>query len=43
MGDWNASLALTAGLLAALARKDRTGEGDKVTVTYIIVRFGLCR
>ena len=33
MGDWNASLALTAGVLAALARKDRTGEGDKVTVT----------
>lgn len=32
-GDWNASMALTSGLLAALVRKDRTGEGDKVTVT----------
>ncbi len=32
MGDWNTSLAITAGLLGALARKDRTGEGDKVTV-----------
>lgn len=32
VGDWNASVALTAGLLGALVRKDRTGEGDKVTV-----------
>lgn len=31
-GDWNASIALTAGLLSALVRKDRCGEGDKVTV-----------
>ncbi|MGN0047064.1 MAG: CaiB/BaiF CoA transferase family protein [Eggerthellaceae bacterium] len=33
VGDWNASMALTAGLLGALVRKDRTGEGDKVTVS----------
>jgi crotonobetainyl-CoA:carnitine CoA-transferase CaiB-like acyl-CoA transferase len=32
VGDWNASMALTAGLLAALVRKQQTGEGDKVTV-----------
>ena len=32
IGDWNASMALTAGVLGALVRKDRTGEGDKVTV-----------
>lgn len=31
-GDWNASMALTSGLLGALVRKDRTGVGDKVTV-----------
>ena len=31
-GDWNAGLTLTAGILAALVRKDRTGLGDKVTV-----------
>ncbi|MGI6590781.1 MAG: CaiB/BaiF CoA transferase family protein [Eggerthellaceae bacterium] len=31
-GDWNASIALAAGLLSALVRKDRCGEGDKVTV-----------
>lgn len=31
-GDWNASLALCSGILAALVRKDRCGEGDKVTV-----------
>lgn len=32
MGDWNASMALTSGLLGALVRKERTGTGDKVTV-----------
>ena len=32
IGDWNSSIALTAGLLGALVRKERTGEGDKVTV-----------
>lgn len=32
VGDWNASMALTSGLLAALVRKQLTGEGDKVTV-----------
>lgn len=32
IGDWNASITLTAGLLGALVRKDRTGVGDKVTV-----------
>lgn len=32
MGDWNASMALTSGLLGALVRKERTGVGDKVTV-----------
>ena len=31
-GDWNASIAMTSGLLAALVRKDRSGVGDKVTV-----------
>jgi len=31
-GDWNASMALTAGILGALVRKQRCGEGDKVTV-----------
>ena len=31
-GDWNASLALTSGILAALYRAEKTGEGDKVTV-----------
>ncbi|MGI6105308.1 MAG: CaiB/BaiF CoA transferase family protein [Raoultibacter sp.] len=31
-GDWNASMALTSGLLAALVRKNLTGVGDKVTV-----------
>lgn len=31
IGDWNSSITLTAGLLAALVRKERTGEGDKVT------------
>lgn len=33
IGDWNSSVTLTAGLLAALVRKERTGEGDKVTTT----------
>lgn len=32
IGDWNSSMALTAGLLGALVRKERTGVGDKVTV-----------
>lgn len=32
MGDFNASIALTAGVLGALVRKGRTGEGDKVVV-----------
>ncbi len=31
-GDFNAAIALAAGVLAALVRKDRTGEGDKVVV-----------
>lgn len=31
IGDWNSSVTLTAGLLAALVRKERTGVGDKVT------------
>jgi crotonobetainyl-CoA:carnitine CoA-transferase CaiB-like acyl-CoA transferase len=30
-GDWNASIVLTTGVLAALVRKQRTGMGDKVT------------
>lgn len=33
IGDWNSSITLTAGLLAALVRKERTGEGDKVTTS----------
>ena len=32
MGDFNASVALTAGVLGALVRKERTGKGDKVVV-----------
>lgn len=31
-GDWNASGFLTAGILAALVRKQKTGVGDKVVV-----------
>lgn len=31
MGDWNASMALTMGILGALVRKEKTGLGDKVT------------
>jgi crotonobetainyl-CoA:carnitine CoA-transferase CaiB-like acyl-CoA transferase len=31
-GDWNVSVSITAGILAALVRKERTGIGDKVTV-----------
>ena len=31
-GDWNASVALTAGILAALVRRLRSGVGDKVVV-----------
>lgn len=31
-GDFNASIALTAGVLAALVNKQRTGRGDKVVV-----------
>lgn len=31
-GDWNASGFLSAGLLAALVRKEKTGLGDKVVV-----------
>jgi crotonobetainyl-CoA:carnitine CoA-transferase CaiB-like acyl-CoA transferase len=31
-GDWQAGVALSAGVLAALVRKERTGIGDKVTV-----------
>ena len=31
-GDWNASVALTAGILAALVRRLRCGKGDKVVV-----------
>ena len=32
IGDWNSSMMLSAGVLAALTRQLRTGEGDKVTV-----------
>jgi crotonobetainyl-CoA:carnitine CoA-transferase CaiB-like acyl-CoA transferase len=32
IGDWNASVMLTTGVLAALVRRLRTGAGDKVTV-----------
>ncbi len=31
-GDWNAAMALAAGVLAALVRRMKSGEGDKVTV-----------
>ena len=29
-GDWNAGMTITAGILAALVRRIKTGEGDKV-------------
>ncbi|MDX5628775.1 MULTISPECIES: CaiB/BaiF CoA-transferase family protein [unclassified Brenneria] len=32
IGDWNACVALTAGVLAALVRRLRSGKGDKVVV-----------
>ncbi|MDR0625668.1 MAG: CoA transferase [Bifidobacteriaceae bacterium] len=32
VGDWNASQMLASGVLAALVRRLRTGQGDKVTV-----------
>jgi len=32
IGDWNASVMLTSGVLAALVGRLRTGKGDKVTV-----------
>lgn len=31
-GDWNASAFLTAGILAALVRKQQTGVGDRVVI-----------
>ncbi|WP_094606389.1 Cinnamoyl-CoA:phenyllactate CoA-transferase [Sporomusa silvacetica DSM 10669] len=31
-GDYNAAIALTAGVLAALVNRQRTGKGDKVVV-----------
>jgi crotonobetainyl-CoA:carnitine CoA-transferase CaiB-like acyl-CoA transferase len=33
IGDWNSSQMLAAGVLAALVRRLRTGQGDKVTVS----------
>ena len=31
-GDWNTSMSMVAGILGALVRAERTGEGDKVSV-----------
>ncbi len=41
-GDWNASGFLTAGVLAALFRKEKTGLGDKVVVNlYHVACWGM--
>lgn len=41
-GDWNASAFLTAGILAALVRKQMTGAGDRVVVNlYHVACWGM--
>ncbi|WP_110955135.1 CaiB/BaiF CoA transferase family protein [Anaerosinus massiliensis] len=41
-GDWNASGFLTASVLAALVRKEKTGLGDKVVVNlYHVACWGM--
>ena len=41
-GDWNAAGFLTAGVLAALVRKEKTGLGDKVVVNlYHVACWGM--
>jgi len=35
-GDWNACVALTAGVLAALVRALRTGQGDRVSEPSLV-------
>lgn len=41
-GDFNASVALTAGVLAALVNRQRTGRGDKVVVNlYHMAVWGM--
>ena len=41
-GDFNASVALTAGVLAALVNRQRTGKGDKVVVNlYHMAVWGM--
>ncbi len=41
-GDWNAAGFLTAGVLAALVRKEKTGIGDKVVVNlYHVACWGM--
>lgn len=41
-GDWNTSGFLTAGILAALVRKAKTGLGDKVVVSlYHVACWGM--
>ncbi|MCR6546386.1 CaiB/BaiF CoA transferase family protein [Dehalobacterium formicoaceticum] len=41
-GDWNASAFLTAGILAALVKKQMTGEGDRVVVNlYHVACWGM--
>lgn len=41
-GDWNAAVCLTAGVLAALVRKMKTGLGDKVVVNlYHVACWGM--
>lgn len=42
IGDWNASMALTAGVLAALVRRLKTGKGDRVSVNlYHVALWGM--
>ena len=42
-GDWNASMVMVAGVLGALVRADRTGEGIKLRSIFTIVLAGQCK
>jgi crotonobetainyl-CoA:carnitine CoA-transferase CaiB-like acyl-CoA transferase len=42
IGDWNASMALATGVLAALVRRLKTGKGDRVSVNlYHVALWGM--
>jgi crotonobetainyl-CoA:carnitine CoA-transferase CaiB-like acyl-CoA transferase len=42
IGDWNASLALSAGVLAALVRRLKSGKGERVSVNlYHVALWGM--